>query len=104
MLALLAVLNIVKQNGDVMLGLRLKEPVEERLKKLADKRDRTKSYLAKEAIERYLDEEEAKEYENELTLARWEEYEESGEVISDDAMNEWLDSWGDEQEKACPVK
>ncbi|WP_020210952.1 hypothetical protein [Gilvimarinus chinensis] len=37
-------------------------------------------------------------------LARWETYQETGEVVSNDAMTEWLDSWGTDAEKPCPVK
>ena len=87
-----------------MLGVRLDEQLENRLAILAEKTQRSKSFLAKEALILYLEQEERKQRENELTLARWEEYQETGEVVSNDEMVEWLDSWGTEQEKPCPVK
>jgi len=87
-----------------MLGVRLDEQLESRLSALATKTKRSKSFLAKEALIRYLEEEERKQRENELTVARWEEYQETGETVSNDAMTDWLDSWGTEQEKPCPVK
>lgn len=87
-----------------MLGVRLDEELERRLNALAEKMHRSKSYLAKEALKRYIDEEEARELEKQETLARWEAYQETGEVISNDVMTQWLDSWGADQEKPCPAK
>ncbi|MBQ0779896.1 CopG family ribbon-helix-helix protein [Thalassolituus sp.] len=87
-----------------MLGVRLDEKLESRLNALAAKTNRSKSFLAKEALTRYVEEEERKQRENELTMARWEEYQETGETVSNDAMTEWLESWGTEDEKSCPAK
>lgn len=87
-----------------MLGVRLDKQLEDRLNALARKAQRSKSFLAKEALIRYVEEEERKNRENELTLARWEEYQETGETVSNEVMMEWLDSWGKEQENSCPVK
>ncbi|RNF72398.1 ribbon-helix-helix protein, CopG family [Marinomonas rhizomae] len=87
-----------------MLGVRLDKQLESRLSALAAKTQRSKSFLAKEALTRYIEEEERKQRENELTMARWEEYQETGGAISNDTMTEWLESWGSNQEKTCPVK
>ena len=87
-----------------MLGVRLEGSLEKRLDALAEKTHRTKSYLAKEALKSYIEQEEAKLYENKEALERWETYQETGEVVSNAAMTEWLNSWGSEQEKSCPVK
>jgi predicted transcriptional regulator len=37
-------------------------------------------------------------------MARWEEYQETGEAVNNAAMIHWLKSWGTDQEKICPVK
>jgi len=87
-----------------MLGVRLDKQLEDRLNALAKKAQRSKSFLAKEALIRYVEEEERKHRENTLTLARWEEYQETGETVSNEVMMEWLESWGTEQENSCPVK
>jgi predicted transcriptional regulator len=97
-------LNTVKQQVSVMLGVRLDEQLEARLNALSEKTNRSKSYLAKEALTRYIEQEETKEFEKQETLARWEKYQETGEVVSNDDMMIWLDSWGSDQEKPCPVK
>ncbi|MCV6626426.1 MAG: ribbon-helix-helix protein, CopG family [Cellvibrionaceae bacterium] len=87
-----------------MLGVRLDEQLENRLAALAAKMNRSKSYLAKEALACYIEQEEQKQLENELTMARWREYQETGEVVSHEAMEAWLHSWGSDSEKPCPVK
>ena len=87
-----------------MLGVRLDEQLESRLNALAAKTHRSKSFLAKEALIRYIEEEERKQCENELTMARWQEYQETGEIVNNEAMMDWLDSWGSDEEKPCPVK
>ncbi len=87
-----------------MLGVRLDKQLEERLNALAEKTSRSKSYIAKEALKRYIEQEESKEHEKQETLARWECYQETGQVVSNGNMNEWLDSWGTDQEKPCPAK
>ena len=87
-----------------MSGVRLDEQLEKRLVVLAEKTQRSKSFSAKEALARYVEDEELKQSENELTLARWEDYQQTGDVVSNEDMMEWLESWGTGQEKPCPVK
>jgi len=97
-------LNADEQQVNAMLGVRLDEQLEARLNALAEKTHRSKSYLAKEALTRYIEQEEIKESEKQETLARWEKYQETGEVVNNDDMVNWLDSWGTDQDKPCPVK
>jgi len=87
-----------------MLGVRLDEQLESRLNALAAKTQRSKSYLAKAALTRYIQEEERKQSENELAVARWEECQETGETVSNEAMMDWLGTWGTDKEQPCPVK
>ena len=87
-----------------MLGVRLDEELNKRLSALSKRTQRSKSFLTKVALEHYIAEEESKEFEKQKTLSRWENYQETGEVISNDDMIEWLDSWGSKQEKPCPMK
>ena len=87
-----------------MLSVQLGEQLENRLNALAQKTRQSRSFIAKEALTRYIEEEQRKQHENELTLARWGEYQETGETISNESMVEWLESWGTGQEKPCPAK
>lgn len=88
----------------IMLGVRLDEQLESRLTALAAKTRRSKSYLTKEALKRYIAEEERKQQENQISMARWQEYQETGETVSNNDMMDWLETWGGDQEKACPAK
>ena len=85
-----------------MLGVRLEPELEQRLAVLAKKTKRSKSYLAKEALRRYIDQLETQEKQRQETLERWEAYEQTGETIDHDAMLEWLESWGNDKENSCP--
>ena len=53
-----------------MLGVRLEPELEQRLAVLAKKTKRTKSYLAKEALRRYIDQLETQEKQRQETLER----------------------------------
>ncbi len=86
-----------------MLGVRLDPELEKRLAMLAKKTKRSKSYLAKEALRDYIDRLETQERRRQETLERWEAYEQTGEAIGHDAMVDWLESWGEDEEKACPT-
>lgn len=85
-----------------MLGVRLEPELEQRLNVLAKKSNRSKSYLAKEALRRYIDQLENQEKRRQETLDRWEAYEQSGETIEHGIMVDWLESWGGDEEKPCP--
>ena len=55
-------------------ALRLNEDIQKRLQLLGKVRDRSPHYLMKEAVERYLTNEEAKEEEKRILQERWETY------------------------------
>ena len=56
----------------------------------------------KEAIERYLDQEESAEHLTSETLERWERYEATGEHISHDAITAWLETLGYRRRRSMP--
>jgi len=87
-----------------MLGVRLETELESRLSALAERTHRSKSYHAKIALARYIEQEEAKEKEDRESLIRWEAYKENGEYIDNKSVIDWLDSWGTDLEKSCPEK
>jgi len=86
-----------------MLGVRLEPELEHRLAMLAKKTKRSKSYLAKEALRDYIERLENQERRRQETLDRWEAYAQTGEAIEHGAMIDWLESWGEDEEKACPT-
>jgi predicted transcriptional regulator len=70
-------------------ALRLDEQVQKRLKSLGQRKDRSPHYLMKEAVESYLATEEALVAEQDLTQARWEQFELTGETLSHDHVKNW---------------
>ena len=87
-----------------MLGVRLNEQLDEQLTQLAQKTQRSKSYLTKEALKSYIKREEEKEQENQLALKRWNQYQQTGEYIAHEEVASWLRSWGTDQEHQWPLK
>ena len=83
-------------------ALRLDAQTQDRLKALGQRRDRSPHYLIKEAVEKYLSEEEALEAERDLMQARWERYELTGEGLSHDGVMAWADSLNATSDTARP--
>jgi predicted transcriptional regulator len=83
-------------------GVKLDEETRDRLKKLGAARQRSAHWLMREAIRKYLDEEEMIESRNREADAAWEEYQRTGQVVSHEKVMEWLDTWGTDQESPCP--
>jgi predicted transcriptional regulator len=82
-------------------SIRLQADLEEPLKSAADRHCRSKNWIVNQAVREYLQR-------DALEQQRWRETEEAlvsaqrGRVISEETVHEWLDSWGDEAEKAPP--
>ena len=84
-------------------AVKLDEAIYDRLKSLAEIRQRTPHWLMKEAIRQFLEREEAAEQIRLDTLQRLAQLEADGKVISHEAVDAWLASWGTESEGQCPV-
>ena len=70
-------------------GLRLDEATQMRLEALGKARDRTPHYLMKQAVERFLETEEAVESERRLLKERWERFALTGEAIDHEEVENW---------------
>ena len=86
------------------MGVKLDDEMRERLKALGELKRRSMHWLMKEAIRDYVEREEQAERERRLTLERWERYQTTGESVSHEEVEEWLDSLGTAREKPCPVQ
>ena len=73
-------------------GLRLDSQTQDRLEALGKRRDRSPHYLMKQAVERFLDQEEAVEAERDEMQARWEKFAVTGEALDHDHVKEWAKS------------
>lgn len=84
-------------------SLKLDQADHERLKWLADARQRKPHFLMKEAIRQYLDREEARESFKQEALTSWQAYQETGLHLTREEVANWLEAWGTDQEKAIPA-
>lgn len=73
-----------------VLGVKLERSTREKLKALAGKRDRTPHWLARRAIVEFVEREEQREREREEDEARWRNYVDTGEYLSEAQMDAWL--------------
>ena len=82
-------------------SVRLQPEIENPLEKLAKKLDRSKNYLINQAIREFIER-------SSLDEKRWNETldaiasVESGHLIAEHPVNDWLDSWGTENELNPP--
>lgn len=83
-------------------GVKLPPELKLRLKTLGEFKKRSIHWLMKDAIERYIEEEEHTEKLKQETLSRWHEAE-LDKVVSDEAVTAWLDTWGSDEEGKRPL-
>lgn len=84
------------------MGVKLDEQTRERLKVLGEARRRSAHWLMREAIREYLNREEAAERRNLEADEAWAEYQRTGQLVSNEAITAWLDTWGTDKEGPCP--
>jgi len=73
------------------LGIKLDSSTRERLKAIAQRKERATHWVIKKAIEEYLTREEHAEAERTEDDARWQRYLSTGEAIPNDQVIAWLD-------------
>lgn len=92
---------MVVQHQLVPKVVKLEPSIKERLERLGELKHRKAHWLMKEAIVRYLEQEEYQEQLKQETLARWQEAE-SGRTVNNVAVMNWLDTWGTQDESDRP--
>lgn len=85
------------------MGVKLDEGTRDRLKALGAIRQRSPHWLMREAIREYLERAEQLESRNREADVAWADYQRTGQHLSHAAMTNWLDTWGTEQDSACPA-
>lgn len=78
--------------ANATMGVRLSEETQQRLEALGKARDRSPHYLMKNAVERFLETEEALEAERQIVQSRWEKYELTGETVDHAEVEAWAAS------------
>ena len=72
-------------------GIRLEEVTQKRLKRLAEKKDRSVNYLIKDAVERYLNDQESYELEKQEDQERLQYFLDTGEHVTHEEIKSKLE-------------
>ena len=83
-------------------SLKIDEALKGRIQHLARQRRRSPHWIMLEAIQQYVEREEARERFKQEALASWVAYQETGRHLSGQEVRTWLNTWGTEDEKAAP--
>jgi predicted transcriptional regulator len=84
-------------------GIKLDDTTRERLKALADIRQRSPHWLMKDAIERYLEVEERLERDKREDMERWQIFQLTGHAIAHQEAEAWLLKLAGGEDAACPA-
>ncbi len=82
-------------------SVRLQPEIENPLEKLANKLDRSKNYLINQAIKEFLARKSLEDKKWDETLEALDSVK-SNRVVAEQDVNEWLDSWGKDNEIQPP--
>lgn len=83
-------------------SLKIDDGLKSRVQQLANQRRRSAHWIMLEAIQQYVDREEARESFKQEALASWESYKETGKHLTGQEVRTWLSTWGTDDEKAMP--
>lgn len=83
-------------------SLKIDDTLKSRVHHLAGQRRRSAHWIMLEAIQQYVEREEARESFKQDALASWGAYKESGRHLTGHEVRTWLNAWGSEDEKVVP--
>ena len=77
--------------------------IKERVRRLAEARERTPHWLMREAIHQYVEGEEKREAFRQDAPKAWQEYQETGLHLTGEEVEAWLATWGTDNELPAPA-
>ncbi|NOX25694.1 MAG: ribbon-helix-helix protein, CopG family [Deltaproteobacteria bacterium] len=83
-------------------AVKIDTEAKERLKNLAEAKQRSVHWLMCEAINQYIEREEKRASFRQDAMNAWEEYQETGLHVTGDEVIDWLKTWGTNNEKNAP--
>ncbi|MEM1243334.1 MAG: CopG family ribbon-helix-helix protein [Pseudomonadota bacterium] len=83
-------------------SIKLNKELQQRIQHLASLRQRSAHWLMCEAIQQYIEREEARENFKQEALASWEAYQETGKHLNLKEVRNWLSTWGTKKAKKLP--
>jgi predicted transcriptional regulator len=83
-------------------SLKIDNTLKSRVDHLANQRRRSPHWIMLEAIQQYVEREEASESFRQEALASWTAYKETGRHLTGAEVRTWLNTWGADDERAVP--
>jgi predicted transcriptional regulator len=83
-------------------SIKLDDDMKGRVRHLAEARERTSHWIMREAIAQYVEREEKREALRQDSFKAWEEYQETGRHATAEEVDQWLASWGTDNELPAP--
>ncbi len=83
-------------------SIKIDDDLKARIRSLAQRRRRSSHWIMREAIEQYVEREEARESFKQEAYASWNAYQGTGRHLTGDEVRDWLDRWGTEEETELP--
>ena len=83
-------------------SVKLDDNMKARVQTLAETRKRTSHWIMREAIAQYVEREEKREALRQDTLKAWDEFQTTGQHATAEEVDDWLTSWGRDEERAAP--
>ena len=81
-------------------SLKIDDKLKGRVQQLARQRRRSPHWIMLEAIQQYVEREEARESFKQEALASWAAYKETGRHLTGQEVRDWLNTWGTDDEAA----
>jgi predicted transcriptional regulator len=85
------------------MSVKLDDDLKGRIQQLAGQRRRSSHWIMREAIQQYVEREEARESFKQEALASWAEYQATGRHLTGGEVGAWLHRWGTEAETEAPA-
>lgn len=72
------------------------------LEELGRSRGQPPSQLVEEAVRLYLEIQSGEDKARQVTLERWQRFERTGAHVDGEKVEEWVESWGNDEDRQCP--
>lgn len=83
-------------------SLKIDDDMKQRIRRLAEQRERSPHWIMRQAITEYVEREEERESFYQEAMDGWREYQETGLHITGEEFFEWISRWGTDAETAFP--
>lgn len=83
-------------------SVKIDESLKGRVQQLAGQKQRSAHWIMVEAIQQYVDREEARESFKQEAYASWAAYQENGRHLTEKEVTGWLATWGTDDERPVP--